>query len=92
VAWLELYDPLAQEKYTYSFALTYSYLLCLSKVILWVGIQSHYPKWSNWDNFLRDKFSRVQNIEAKSQLLIFIEDLNTELKIISNSSCQKYII
>jgi hypothetical protein len=65
--------------------LTYAYLLCLRKVILRIRIQGHPPKWGNWDNLLRDKFSVVQNIKAKSKLLILVKDLNTELKFVSKS-------
>ena len=63
--------------------MTYTNLLCLSEVILRIRIQSHLPKRSDWDDFLRDKFSIVQNVEAKRQLLILIEDLNTELNNLS---------
>lgn len=72
-----------KKKY-FTIQLTYAYLFCLRKVILRICIQGHPPKWSNWDNLLRDKFSVVQNIKAKSKLLILIKDLNTELTLISN--------
>jgi len=78
VSRLKLSNLLAQTK-TLTVDSTYANLLCLRKVILGICIQCHHPKWSNWDDLLWYEFSIVQNIEAKSELLIFIEDLNTEL-------------
>lgn len=60
-------------------SVTYHDLLGLSKVVTRVPVELHLAQRSDGNVFLRDNLGRVEEVEAKAQLVFFFHDLDTKL-------------
>lgn len=58
---------------------TYHDLFSLRKVVSWVSIQLHLTQLGDGNVFLGNNLGGVEKVEAKSKLIVFVHDLNTEL-------------
>lgn len=58
---------------------TYHDLLRLSKVVERVPVELHLAQWRDRHVLLWNYFCRIKEIEAKTQFVLFVHDLNTEL-------------
>lgn len=63
------------------FRRTYHSLLSLRKVVAWVAVQRHLAQRRHWDQILRNDLGWVENVETKGQLILLVDDLNTEFPL-----------
>lgn len=59
---------------------TYHDLLRLGEVVERVAVELHLAQGSYGHVFLRDDLSGIEDIEAEAQLVLFVHDLDTELR------------